>query len=112
MPRPTGSTHNYPIVYTHGCLCGAFDENDCIGEAMVLIDNFAVAGAFNSRYGWFNEGQTEGPSAHLHREFVDALYHDKECRIGTAHMISKIETSVWVECPRPMGRRRTPLVFL
>jgi hypothetical protein len=94
-----GIDNNYTLVYTHGCLCGAFDENDCIGEAMVLIDNFAVAGAFNSRYGWFNEGQTEGPSAHLHREFVDALYHDQECRIGTAHKISRIETSVWVNAP-------------
>lgn len=94
-----GTDHNYTLIYTHGCLDGAFDENDCIGEAMVLIDNLAVAGAFNSRYGWFNEGQTEGPSAHLHREFVDALYHDKESRIGSAHMISKIETSVWVNAP-------------
>ncbi len=94
-----GVTHNYPIIYTHGCLCGAFDENDCIGEAMVLIDNFAVAGAFNSRYGWFNEGQTEGPSAHLHREFVDALYHDKENRVGAAHMISRIATAPWVNAP-------------
>jgi hypothetical protein len=97
--QTNGINHNFPIIYTHGCLCGAFDENDCIGEAMVLIDNFAVAGAFNSRYGWFNEGQTEGPSAHLHREFVDALYNDKECRIGAAHMISKIETSPWVNAP-------------
>ncbi|NTV83418.1 MAG: hypothetical protein HGA23_03830, partial [Bacteroidales bacterium] len=97
--QTNGITHNYPIMYTHGCLCGAFDENDCIGEAMVLIDNCAVAGAFNSRYGWFNEGQTEGPSAHLHREFVDALHNDKECRIGAALMISKIETSVWVNAP-------------
>ena len=97
--QANGTNHNYTLVYTHGCLDGAFDENDCIGEAMVCIDNFAVAGAFNSRYGWFNEGQTEGPSAHLHREFVDALYHDKECRIGAAHMISKIETSVWVNAP-------------
>jgi hypothetical protein len=97
--QANGVNHNYTLVYTHGCLCGAFDENDCIGEAMVLIDNFAVAGAFNSRYGWFNEGQTEGPSAHLHREFVDALYHDKECHIGAAHMISKIESSTWVNAP-------------
>ncbi len=94
-----GTNHNYSLVYTHGCLCGAFDENDCIGEAMVLIDHFAVAGAFNSRYGWFNEGQTEGPSAHLHREFVDALYTDRENHIGTAHMISKIEASTWVNAP-------------
>ncbi len=99
FPLVNGSDHNYALVYTHGCLCGAFDENDCIGEAMVNIDNFAVAGAFNSRYGWFNEGQTEGPSAHLHREFVDALYNDRESRIGMAHMISKAETSVWVNAP-------------
>jgi len=99
FPQANGVDHNYSLIYTHGCLCGAFDMNDCIGEAMVLIDNFAVAGAFNSRYGWFNEGQTEGPSAHLHREFVDALYHDKEWQIGAAHMISKIETSVWVTAP-------------
>jgi hypothetical protein len=99
FPQVNGQDHNYSLVYTHGCLCGAFDENDCIGEAMVLIDNFAVAGAFNSRYGWFNEGQTEGPSAHLHREFVDALFHEKESRIGMAHMISKIETSAWVNAP-------------
>lgn len=99
FPQVNGTDHNFTLVYSHGCLCGAFDENDCIGEAMVCIDNFAVAGAFNSRYGWFNEGQTEGPSAHLHREFVDALYHDKECRIGAAHMISKIESSSWVNAP-------------
>jgi hypothetical protein len=97
--QTNGTYHNYPLVYTHGCDDGAFDYNDCIGEAMVCIDNFAVAGAFNSRYGWFNEGQTEGPSAHLHREFVNALYYDRECRVGAAHMISKIETSVWVEAP-------------
>jgi hypothetical protein len=97
--QTNGTAHNYPLVYTHGCLCGAFDENDCIGEAMVLIDNFAVGGAFNSRYGWFNEGQTEGPSAHLHREFVNALFHDGVCRLGTAHQVSRIETAPWVNAP-------------
>lgn len=94
-----GVDHNYSLVYTHGCLCGAFDDSDCIAEAMVCIDNFAAAGAFNSRYGWFNEGQTEGPSAHLHREFVDALYDQQENRIGNTHRISKINTSTWVNAP-------------
>ena len=97
--QANGVDHNYTLVYTHGCICGAFDESDCIAERMVGIDNMAVAGAFNSRYGWFNEGQTEGPSAHMHREFVDALYNDQENHIGTAHMISKIETSPWVTAP-------------
>jgi len=94
-----GINHNYALVYTHGCICGAFDYSDCIAERFLNINNFAVAGAFNSRYGWFNEGTTEGPSAHLHREFVDALYDDKENHIGTAHLLSKIKTSPWVNAP-------------
>ncbi len=94
-----GVNHNYPIVYTHGCICGAFDANDCIAERMVCIENFASAFVGNSRYGWFNEGQTEGPSAHLQREFIDALFTDSLNRIGSAHMESKIVTAPWVNAP-------------
>ena len=94
-----GIAHNFTIVYTHGCLCGAFDYNDCIAEKMVTIDNFAAAFVGNSRFGWFNEGQTEGPSAHLHREYMDALYSDSLNRIGRAHMESKIATASWVTAP-------------
>lgn len=92
-----GITHNFPIIYTHGCICGAFDDNDCIAEEMLQLDMFASAFVGNSRYGWFNEGQTEGPSEHLHREFVNALYNDKINFLAEAHMISKIESSGWVE---------------
>jgi len=94
-----GTDHNFTIVYTHGCDCGAFDYNDCIAEKMVTIGNFAVAFIGNSRYGWFNEGQTEGPSPHLHREFIDALYSDSLNRIGRAHMESKIASAAWVSAP-------------
>jgi len=94
-----GILHNFPVVYTHGCICGAFDVSDCIAEKMVSINNFASAFVGNSRYGWFNEGQTEGPSAHLHREFTDALFTDSLNRIGRAHMESKIETAPWVNAP-------------
>ena len=94
-----GILHNFPIVYTHGCICGAFDVDDCIAERMVSINNFASAFVGNSRYGWFNEGQTEGPSAHLHREFMDALFTDSLNRIGSAHMESKIATAPWVNAP-------------
>jgi len=94
-----GTTHNYTLVYTHGCDCGSFDYDDCIAEKMVTIENFAAAFIGNSRYGWFNEGQTEGPSAHIHREFVDALYTDKLNRLGRAHMESKIATAPWVTAP-------------
>ena len=94
-----GVDHNYTFVYTTGCNCGGFDSDDCIAEHMVKIDNFAAAFVGNSRYGWFNEGQTEGPSTHLHREFVDALYSDQTRWIGSAHLESKIDTSPWVTAP-------------
>jgi hypothetical protein len=94
-----GVTHNFTLVYSHGCISGAFDDSDCIAERMINIENFAVAVVMNSRYGWFNEGQTEGPSAHLHREFVDALYTQKEPHIGMTHTISRIKTAPWVTAP-------------
>jgi hypothetical protein len=98
-----GITHNYQLMYTHGCICGAFDKNDCIAEKGTTIANWLVAGVFNSRYGWFNQGTTEGPSAHLHREFVSALYHpDPDSAItelGAAHTMSKIKTAPWVGLP-------------
>ncbi|MGI6717818.1 MAG: C25 family cysteine peptidase [Bacteroidales bacterium] len=94
-----GIQHNFPVIYTEGCICGAFDNDDCIAEHMLKIDNFAVAGCFNSRYGWFNEGQTEGPSLHLHREFTNALYTDKISEFGRIQKQSKIKTAPWVNAP-------------
>ena len=94
-----GTTHNYTLVYTSGCMCGGFDYDDCFAEKFVSIENLAVSFIGNSRYGWFNEGQTEGPSLHIHREFMDALYGDRTARIGTAHKESKIDTAPWVTAP-------------
>ncbi|MCK4569809.1 MAG: T9SS type A sorting domain-containing protein, partial [Bacteroidales bacterium] len=94
-----GLTHNFTLVQSHGCNCGGFDASDCIMERMVAIDNFAAAVIGNSRYGWFNEGQTEGPAAHLHREMVDALYEEEMGRIGAAFVECKIQTAPWVNAP-------------
>ncbi len=97
-----GITHNYPLLYTQGCDCGAFDVGGgCIAAKALTISNFIAGGVFNSRYGWFNQGTTDGPSQHLQREFVSALYHDTlpEKHLGMAHMISKIKTAPWVTMP-------------
>jgi hypothetical protein len=96
-----GTDHNYALLYTQGCYCGAFDEAGCIAVKSIAIENFLVAGVFNSRYGWFDQGLTEGPSEHLQREFVSALYTDTlpEKHIGATHMISKIKTAPWVTAP-------------
>jgi hypothetical protein len=94
-----GVTHNYSLIFSHGCDCGAFDDSDCIAEKMITIENLAVAVFMNSRYGWFNEGQTEGPSAHLNRELVDAFYDKRESRLGMAYTMARIETAPWVTAP-------------
>jgi hypothetical protein len=94
-----GITHNYPVIYSHACFWSGFDQNDCIAEEMLKINNLASAVVGNSRMGWYNEGQTEGPSAHLHREFTDALYSDKFQRIGRAHLESKLASAAWVTAP-------------
>jgi len=94
-----GVDHNYTIFHSHGCICGAFDDSDCIMEKMASIENFAVAVVGNSRYGWFNEGQTEGPGIHLHREMMDAVYQEKLNHIGAAFSEAKIQTAPWVTAP-------------
>ncbi|MDX9780709.1 MAG: C25 family cysteine peptidase [Candidatus Neomarinimicrobiota bacterium] len=85
-----------PLIYTHGCNCGAFDYPNCIGARLVNDPGIAVGGVFNSRYGWFNEGSTEGPSIHLHREFMNALYNLDVHALGWAHTVSRIATAPWV----------------
>ena len=93
-----GIDHNYTFFHTSGCICGDF-SSDCILERMTKIANFAVATFGNSRYGWFNEGQTEGPAIHLHRETEDAYYHDRIPYGGMALREGKIETAPWVNAP-------------
>ncbi len=93
-----GTTHNYTFFHSQGCDCGAFDES-CILEKMVKIENFAVAVIGNSRYGWFNEGQTEGPGTHLEREMTDAQWGDRVGWLSMAHAIGKCATAPWVTAP-------------
>ncbi len=93
-----GVDHNYTFFHSHGCVCGSF-EADCIMERMITIQNFAVAAIGNSRYGWFNEGQTEGPAAHLHREMVDAQYNDRIPFLGMQFSDAKCQTAPFVNAP-------------
>ena len=93
-----GVTHNYVIFHTQGCDAGAFDQNSIL-EKMVTIQNFAPAVIGNSRYGWFNEGQTEGPGAHLEREMTDAQYNDRIGLLGCALSEGKCATAPWVTAP-------------
>ena len=87
-----GTDHNYTFFHSHGCICGAFDE-DCILERMIKIENFCVAVSGNSRYGWYCPGWNEGPAAHLHRELVDAQYNERLNNLAMSLRESKIQTA-------------------
>ncbi len=88
----------FPIVYTYGCFSGSFD-NDCIGEKMTIIEHCAAAFLGNSRYGWFTEGTTNGPSHHFQREFYDAIFTEGYTTLGAANQRSKDETVPFIDLP-------------
>ena len=90
-----GVHHNYNFFHSHGCVCGDFTHN-CILERMVNISTGFVAVTGNSRYGWY-QPWGDGMAAHLHREFMDAYYHDRLPYIGTAFVEMKIMTAPYVE---------------
>ncbi|MBQ8759942.1 MAG: T9SS type A sorting domain-containing protein [Bacteroidales bacterium] len=89
-----GVNHNYNFFHSHGCVCGDFTST-CILERLVNISTGFVAATGNSRYGWYIPWG-DGPARHLHREFVDAYYHDRLPYIGTAFVEMKIATAPYV----------------
>ncbi len=102
-----GVTANFAIIYTYGCYAASFDNRsttsyqsyDCIAEKMVGIENCAAALLGNSRYGWFTEGTTNGPSHHFQREFFDAVFTEGYHTLGGANQRSKDETVPFVDLP-------------
>ena len=89
-----GVNHNYNFFHSHGCICGDFTST-CILEKLVNISTGFVAATGNSRYGWYIPWG-DGPARHLHREFIDAYYHDRLPYIGTAFVEMKIATAPYV----------------
>jgi len=104
-----GVSTNFPIIYSYGCYAGAFDNrttgendylsSDCIAEQFITIHHGAIAFLGNSRYGWFTEGTTNGPSHHLQREFFDAIFTEGLTRLGEANQRSKDETVPFIDLP-------------
>ena len=96
-----GTDHNYFIFKSQGCICGDFAD-DCILERMVVNETGAVAAIGNSRYGWYNQ-LGDGPSAHYHRELIDAYCHERMAGLGEALKESKIQTSPFITMDGEIG---------
>jgi len=94
-----GVTANFPVINSYGCNAGGFDLNDCIAEEMVTLATCASAYVGNSRYGWFSEGTTNGPSHHFQREFFDAIFTEGITILGDANIRSKDETVPFIDLP-------------
>jgi len=94
----TGIQRTLSIVYSQGCLNGAFDNiddwgddvgQDCINEMFHKINGGVVANIGNSRYGWYNPGGTNGPSQRFDRYFFDGIFGKNIFTIGDANTYSK-----------------------
>ena len=96
-----GVDHNYFIFKSQGCICGDFAD-DCILERMVVNETGAVAAIGNSRYGWYNQ-MGDGPSAHFHRELIDAYCHERIAGIGDALKECKIQTAPFITMDGEIG---------
>jgi hypothetical protein len=103
-----GIASSFPIMNSTGCYAASFDNRgvgglyewaDCIAEQMITINHCAVAFIGNSRYGWFDEGSTNGPSNHLQREFYDAIFTEGLTTLGAANERSKDETVPFLDLP-------------
>jgi hypothetical protein len=103
-----GVSASFPIMNSTGCYAASFDNRgaggsyegtDCIAEQMVTINHCAAAFIGNSRYGWFNEGSTSGPSNHFQREFYDAMFTEGITTLGAANQRSKDETVPFLDLP-------------
>jgi len=90
-----GVTAGFNIAYSQGCHAGNF-ELECIAEQFTAkMNNGFVAFVANSRYGWGSTNNTNGPSQHYHREFVDALMGEGITTIGRAQEDSKEDLAGW-----------------
>jgi len=86
-----GENHGFPIIFTQGCYAGAFDSEDCITEKFTSISHGAVSMISHSRYGWGQQGSTNGASQFFHREFIDALFGENIFDLGYALNDAKID---------------------
>ncbi|MEE9566669.1 MAG: C25 family cysteine peptidase, partial [Desulfobacteria bacterium] len=96
----------YFFAYSQGCYSGSFDNRttvsgsytdyDCIAEHFVTEANGAFAVVMNSRYGWGNLYDTNGPSQHFDREFFDAYFDEGIVNLGIINQDSKEDCAGYV----------------
>jgi len=98
------------FFYTQACYSGSFDNrdyndsatSDCIAEHLVDQKSGAFAMVANSRYGWYVQGSTDGPSQRFDREFWNAVFGQGFYSLGLANQASKEVNAGLAQTSDPM----------
>ncbi|MCK9618593.1 MAG: C25 family cysteine peptidase [Lentimicrobiaceae bacterium] len=100
-----GIAHGYGIGYSQGCYNGSFDNRDdassyvledCFAEVITTISTAEVACIANSRYGWYEQGGTNGASQFFDRQFFDAIFGENIFLIGDVNSDSKEDNVTYI----------------
>jgi len=99
-----GILHNFFTGYSQACYSGSIDNrtssgsygSDCFMEKITNMSTAAASFVGNSRYGWGQQGSTNGASQHYHRQYIDALFDDEVCSVSGANQLSKEHTLPFV----------------
>jgi len=91
-----GIERSFMVNYSQGCDPARFDYSvgDCIAEALILDEHGSAAFVGNTRYGFFFPRETDGPSQHFERQYVDACYDEGILEIGWMNVDSKTD-NIW-----------------
>jgi len=95
-----GLTHNFYNGYSQACYSGSIDNrtssgyygSDCFMEIITNMSTAASAFVGNSRYGWGQQGGTNGASQHYHRQYIDVYFDDGIYSVSGANQLSKEHT--------------------
>ena len=105
-----GIDHGFVIGYSQGCYSGSFDNrttehnvylaDDCFAEKITTISTGQVAAIANSRYGWYEEAGTNGPSQYFDRQFFDAIFGEGITKIGNTNADAKEDNASYINLDR------------
>ncbi len=101
-----GIISGYYTAYSQACYSGSFDNRDfspgsynttdCFCEKITTMLTGASSFIGNSRYGWGQQGSTNGASQYFHRQYADAIFGEDIYKIGDANNDSKDDNVAYI----------------
>ena len=83
------------LAYSQGCHAASFDYDDSVAERFVNGPSGAFAFIGNSRYGWYYQGRSDGPSDEFDKTFFNAFMNGTTS-MGAALAESKERLSAYM----------------